>query len=70
MIREVEDNTMANKEYRIQFNPNTLKVRDLGVKQMITDCGGSGHRVHTDKKKALKADVVNRKVKHKGRGWD
>lgn len=59
---------MANKEYKIQVNPNMIRVRDEAIKAMITNVGGN-HRVHADKKKAVKADVVGRKAKYKNK-WD
>lgn len=56
---------MANKEYRIKVNPNTLKGRDEAVKAMITAVGGVT-RVFPDRKRQAKADKVNRKAKYKG----
>lgn len=53
----------------IKINPNDIRVRDEHIKNMIASTGGTA-RVFTDRKKALKADRVNRKAKHKNRGWE
>lgn len=55
---------MAKKEYRIKVNPNTMKVRDELIKNMITSNGGVV-RVFPDKKRGKKADKVGRKDKYK-----
>lgn len=55
---------MANKEYRIKVDPKKIKVRDERIKDMITSTGGVV-RTFQDKKKAKKADKVNRKGKYK-----
>ena len=53
----------------IKINPNAIKVRDEGIKQMIATQGGVA-RVFADRKKATKADKVGRKAKYKTRGLD
>lgn len=55
---------MAKKENKIVINPNTIKVRDERIKDMLTTTGGVS-RVFKDKKKSEKADKVGRKRKHK-----
>jgi hypothetical protein len=55
---------MAKELKSIKVNPNEIKVRDERIKDMITTTGGVV-RVFTDKKKAAKADKVQRKAKYK-----
>lgn len=55
---------MSKKVKKIVINPNTIKVRDEKIKDMISTTGGVS-RVFRDKKKAQKSDKVGRKKKYK-----
>ena len=64
MISVLEDNAMKLKNMTIKVNPNDIKVRDEGIKQMIATQGGVA-RVFKNRKKAEKTDKVGRKAKYR-----
>jgi len=55
---------MAKTNRTIKVNPNEIRVRDEGIKSMITATGGVT-RVFPDRKRQIKSDKVGRKNKYR-----
>lgn len=55
---------MKKDNKSIKVNPNDIRVRDEGIKQMIATTGGVA-RIFPDRKRQVKSDKVGRKSKYR-----